>query len=157
MKKQKSLVVFVPLIALLVSGFTGECFAANTTAPDSQSPDSRYHFLLFWKLQDAATLQAKKSLDAFASQRDGQLIVSDIRVGDSASQDLVKKYGVSRAPMPLILAVAPNGAVTSAIMHPIDDKKLAEAIVELERVAADQPELGIFIDSLKTSERGIIR
>jgi len=35
--------------------------------------------------------------------------------------------------------------------------KLAEAIVELERVAADQPELGIFIDSLKTSERGIIR
>jgi len=35
--------------------------------------------------------------------------------------------------------------------------KLAEAIAELESVAAGQPELDLFIDSLKTSERGIIR
>jgi UDP-N-acetylglucosamine acyltransferase len=35
--------------------------------------------------------------------------------------------------------------------------KLAEAIAELEAVAADQPELDIFIDSLKKSERGILR
>ena len=35
--------------------------------------------------------------------------------------------------------------------------KLAEAITELESVAAEQPELDLFIDSLKPSERGIIR
>jgi UDP-N-acetylglucosamine acyltransferase len=35
--------------------------------------------------------------------------------------------------------------------------KLAEAIRELESLVAEQPELGIFVDSLKTSERGIIR
>lgn len=35
--------------------------------------------------------------------------------------------------------------------------KLAEAIDELEGVATDQPELGIFIESLKKSERGILR
>ena len=35
--------------------------------------------------------------------------------------------------------------------------KLAEAITELESVAAAQPELDLFIDSLKKSERGIIR
>ena len=35
--------------------------------------------------------------------------------------------------------------------------KLAEAIAELESVAAGQPELDLFIESLKTSERGIIR
>jgi len=35
--------------------------------------------------------------------------------------------------------------------------KLAEAINELEDVAADQPELGIFIESLKKSDRGILR
>jgi UDP-N-acetylglucosamine acyltransferase len=35
--------------------------------------------------------------------------------------------------------------------------KLAEAISELESIAAEQPELDIFIESLKTSERGILR
>lgn len=35
--------------------------------------------------------------------------------------------------------------------------KLAEAISELERIVADQPELDIFVESLKTSERGILR
>jgi len=35
--------------------------------------------------------------------------------------------------------------------------KLAEAIAEIEGLVADQPELGIFLDSLKTSERGLVR
>ncbi len=35
--------------------------------------------------------------------------------------------------------------------------KLSEAIEQLEAVLPDQPELGIFIDSLRASERGILR
>jgi UDP-N-acetylglucosamine acyltransferase len=35
--------------------------------------------------------------------------------------------------------------------------KLAEAIIELEKLAPEQPELDVFIDSLKSAERGIIR
>jgi UDP-N-acetylglucosamine acyltransferase len=35
--------------------------------------------------------------------------------------------------------------------------KLADAIGELEGLVADQPELDIFVDSLKKSERGILR
>ena len=129
MKNLKFSVTFVLLGALLTIGFPGECSAGNTAGPNSQSRETRYHFLLFWKQPDAATSQATQTLDAFAASQDKQVLVSDIRVGDSAHQDLVKKYGVSRAPMPLVLAVAPNGAITEAIMHPIDDKKLAAAIV----------------------------
>lgn len=35
--------------------------------------------------------------------------------------------------------------------------KLAEAISEIEVLVHDQPELGIFLESLKTSERGLVR
>ena len=35
--------------------------------------------------------------------------------------------------------------------------KLAEAIAQLEEVVADQPELEIFLESLRSSERGILR
>jgi UDP-N-acetylglucosamine acyltransferase len=38
-----------------------------------------------------------------------------------------------------------------------DGLKLTEAIAELERRVATQPELKILIDSLRSSERGIIR
>jgi UDP-N-acetylglucosamine acyltransferase len=36
-------------------------------------------------------------------------------------------------------------------------RKLAEAIREIELLVAEQPELGIFLDSLRTSERGLVR
>ncbi len=129
MKKQKSSVTFVLLGTLLATGFASVCSAGNVADLDPQARETPYQFLLFWKQPNAATSQAKQALDAFAAHREGQLIISDIRVSDPAQRDLVKKYGVSRAPMPLVLAVAPNGAVTTAIMHPIDEKKLAEAIV----------------------------
>ena len=35
--------------------------------------------------------------------------------------------------------------------------KLAEAIAELESLVSEQPELDIFVESLKASERGIVR
>ena len=35
--------------------------------------------------------------------------------------------------------------------------KLADAIAELQGLVADQPEIGPFVDSLKSSDRGIIR
>jgi len=35
--------------------------------------------------------------------------------------------------------------------------KLAEAIAEIEDLVAEQPELDIFLESLKTSERGVAR
>ncbi len=35
--------------------------------------------------------------------------------------------------------------------------KLADAISEIENLVADQPELGIFLESIKTSERGLVR
>jgi hypothetical protein len=129
MDKQRNSRVSVLLSVLVTALFASDCSAGDTAGLDPQSRETPYQFLLFWKQSDVATSQAKQTLDAFAAKRDGQLVVSDIRVGDPARQDIVKQYGVSRAPMPLVLAVAPNGAVTKAIMHPIDDKKLTEAIV----------------------------
>jgi UDP-N-acetylglucosamine acyltransferase len=35
--------------------------------------------------------------------------------------------------------------------------KLTEAIRQIELLVPEQPELGIFLDSLRTSERGLVR
>ncbi len=129
MKKQALLAAPVLMGVILTAVSYNACFAEDTAKLDSKPPETRYHFVLFWKHQDTATELARQNLNTFAAQRQRALIVSDVRVGDPARQDLVKQYGVSRAPMPLVLAIAPNGAVTEAIMSPVDDKKLSKAIV----------------------------
>ena len=52
-----------------------------------------------------------------------------INVGDPEESDIVNKFGVLAAPMPLALVVAPNGAVTGGFPAAVDEKQLTEAFV----------------------------
>lgn len=45
-----------------------------------------------------------------------------------AASSIVKKYRLSRAPMPLLLVFAPNGAVTGGYAKKVTDAKLEDAI-----------------------------
>ena len=50
-------------------------------------------------------------------------------VNDPANASVVAKYGVSRAPMPLALCVANNGAITSVFTRRPTDEALDRALV----------------------------
>ena len=52
-----------------------------------------------------------------------------IQTTDPAEKRIVDKYNVSRAPMPLVLAIAPCGAVTKAFTKAFDEKQLRTAFV----------------------------
>ena len=58
-----------------------------------------------------------------------QAVVAYAQVGQPAEQALVAKYDVSRAPMPLTVVVAPNGAMTGMFAQKVTAEKLGEAIV----------------------------
>ncbi len=105
------------------------CSAQPMDVSATAEPDGRYQFLVFWKQDDAATVAAKESVTGFVAGLKDQCVISVVRFGDPAQQHLVKKCSVERAPMPLILAIAPNGAITESIMHPVDRSKLANALV----------------------------
>jgi hypothetical protein len=42
---------------------------------------------------------------------------------------LIERYGMSRAPLPMVLAIAPCGAITKALLKTVDEKQLREAFV----------------------------
>ena len=44
-----------------------------------------------------------------------------------SEKDIVEKFGLSRAPMPIILAIAPNGAITGGFPAEVDKQKLLDA------------------------------
>ncbi len=51
------------------------------------------------------------------------------RANDPAEQPLIEHFGIGRAPMPLTVAVAPNGAVTGVFAKTINDELISTAIV----------------------------
>jgi hypothetical protein len=53
----------------------------------------------------------------------------EVDAGDAACLPTVRQYGMNRAPLPLVLVIAPNGAVTGGFPGTCDDKVLADAMV----------------------------
>ncbi|MFN4258342.1 MAG: hypothetical protein ACK4RK_03540 [Gemmataceae bacterium] len=89
----------------------------------------KYLFVFFWKADDPATRAARAVFDqALAGQKQRAVTVA-ISVADPAEKDIVEFFGISRAPMPLVLAVAPNGAVTKALHTKLDSQELLDAFV----------------------------
>lgn len=50
-----------------------------------------------------------------------------VNISDPAEKDIVQRYDVSRAPMPLVLAMAPNGAITAGFPGRFDEPQLLDA------------------------------
>jgi len=107
--------------------------AANVSptqdAIDRAAAANRYVFLFFWKEDSPQTDKAWGVLKpAIAKMADAADFVS-IRVTNPAEKKIVDKYGVSRAPMPMVLAIAPSGAITKAFTKAFDEKELRTAFV----------------------------
>ena len=52
----------------------------------------------------------------------------EIQIDDPAEKPIVARYGVSRSPMPLVLAIAPNGAITKGFATRFDENQLRAGV-----------------------------
>jgi hypothetical protein len=89
----------------------------------------RYVFLVFYKQQDAATDAMSKTLKQKLADKSEQARITYVQIGDPAEAALIKKYGMARAPMPLTIALAPNGAMTAIHPQRIKAETFHEAFV----------------------------
>jgi hypothetical protein len=98
-------------------------------AIDQAAKANKYVFIFFWKDQSPQLDKAWGELKpAVAKMADVAVFVS-IRVTNPAEKKIVDKYGASRAPMPVVLAIAPSGVVTKAFTKTFDEKELRTAFV----------------------------
>lgn len=109
-------------------------FAAGAPASPgdllSQAADqSQFAFLLFYKQEDPATGAMQKALEAGLAKRAGQAVYAKVAVTDPAARGLVERFGIGRAPLPLTVAVAPNGAMTGIYSRKLTDAHIADALV----------------------------
>ncbi len=90
---------------------------------------NKYLFIFFWKEQNQQTDKAWNILQPAIANMAGQADIVSIQTTNPAEKAVVERYGVSRAPMPLVLAIAPCGAITKAFNGAFDENQLRTAFV----------------------------
>ena len=127
-----TLAVIAPAFAIAQARNAAPATAAASKAQaaiEQASKDGKYTFLMFYKTTDAASNAMSATLKEALAEKSEQAVVAYVQVGNPAEQALVTKYDVSRAPMPMTIAVAPNGAMTGMFAQRVTADKLGESFV----------------------------
>lgn len=99
------------------------------TAIDTAARSGKYLFMFFWKENDEQTQAMHGVLQSTMGKVAKSADSVTIRVNDPNEKVVVDKYGVSRAPMPLVLALAPNGAITQGFPTKFTENDLRQGFV----------------------------
>jgi hypothetical protein len=83
-------------------------------ALDAASRSGRYLFMFIWKTDDDQTRTMRRVFESFADGVTDRADSATICVTAAEEKGFVDTYDLSRAPMPLVLAFAPNQAITGA-------------------------------------------
>ena len=114
--------------ARLPDGHSGAQSKA-AAALDQTAAAQKFAFVFFWKDQNPQTGRAWSVLQAAAGNMSDSADVIAVQASDPSEKAVVDRFGTSRAPMPLVLAVAPCGAVTKAFTSAFDESQLRTALV----------------------------
>jgi len=109
----------------------GETRAAGTgmAAIEHASKAGKYLFIFLYRDATGETGAMRKVFRAAMAKASDKAEWVEANVADPSEQPLVRKFNVSRAPMPLVLALAPNGAITGGFPAEFDEEKLLGAFV----------------------------
>ena len=90
---------------------------------------NKYIFIFFYQAEDEPTKAARKTFDAALGKLADRALSAVVNVTDPLERQVVVKYGLDRTPTPLVLALAPNGAVTRSFAGPLIESQLETAFV----------------------------
>ena len=124
------------------------------TAIQAAAKQNRYVIATFYKKNDAAStkmLAEAKKLQAKYSSR-ASFVSAD--VGNAVHKELISQYGADRAPMPLTLVIAPNGAVTAGypneIKTDLSDAFVSSGMADVLKVLQSGKLAAVCLQSSKT-------
>ena len=103
--------------------------AFRPSAPADAQAEPKFTFILFSKENNANTQRVATELASSLGRWPQRAEWTTISITDPANREIVDRYQVGRAPMPLVLCVASNGAVTGAMTGRVTDQQVDSALV----------------------------
>jgi hypothetical protein len=87
----------------------------------------KYLFVFFSKTEDDQTLAMRKVFGKAMEKTADRAHSIAVNITDASEKPMVDKFDLGRAPMPLVLAIAPNGAVTGGFPTKFEEQQLLDA------------------------------
>ena len=88
----------------------------------------QYLFLLFYDKKDALYDQMKAAIISVMAQADQGISIYEAAKSSGKDADMIAKYKIDRAPMPLLMVIGPNGAVLGGFPKSVTVDKLAKSL-----------------------------
>lgn len=99
-------------------------------AVENAGSADKYVYAVFYRDNDDQLTKVRGLVESARKKVSRKSEEIEINVADPTEQDIVNKFGASRAPMPLVLVVAPNGAIMGGFpgTQLADDARLVDAV-----------------------------
>ncbi|GAB5444686.1 MAG: hypothetical protein Fues2KO_50350 [Fuerstiella sp.] len=113
------------------------CLSMPTAAHAQSSGESslaeaakqqKFAFLLFYRANDATTQAMYNVLNAEIAGRNNATFVP-VNITDPQEKAVIDQFDASRTPMPAVMAIAPNGAITGVFAQKLTAAQVDAAIV----------------------------
>lgn len=91
--------------------------------------ENRTTYVLFHREWDAAAESLAQVVKTHVGKNAAKAVFATVNIVDPAEKAVVDRFQVSRAPMPLVLAVHPNGAVTGVFVRQAAEADLPSTLV----------------------------
>jgi hypothetical protein len=101
----------------------GKGMAAMKKAADA----GKYLFVFAFKTEDDQATAMRKVFDKAVEKVADRAQSIAINISDASEKAIMDKFDLSRAPMPLALAIAPNGAITGGFPTKFEEQQLVDA------------------------------
>ena len=111
------------------AGVEDQPVGKGAAAMERAAQANKYLFVFFYKDQGEQTRTMRKAFDAAMAEMADRAESITVYAAEPREKQIVDRLEVGRAPMPLVLAVAPNGAITRSYLTELDEQQLAEAFV----------------------------
>lgn len=98
-------------------------------ALEQAAADGKFAFIVFSKDDGPAVKAMAQTASTGVAKRSDRATLTFAKVTDPAEAALVTRFDIGRAPMPLTLAVAPNGAITGMFPRELKDENIDASIV----------------------------
>ena len=89
----------------------------------------KYLFVFLYKDSDQQVGAARAAFDQATKKVRNRAKTGAVNIADPAEKTFVDKLKLAGAPTPLVLVLAPNGAITAGFQTQLDDKQVADAFV----------------------------
>ena len=130
MKKVVVMAVAVALGLALAGGATEakeKQASKGMAAVEHAAKAKKYLFMFFYSDGSEQTASMRKIFNDAVDKVSKKAEQVKIDVTDAAEATIIDKYSVRGAPMPLVLAIAPNGAITGGFAAPFEEKQILDA------------------------------